>query len=77
LTEDERAQLRDVVGRCDTLRALDQLVSDFAGTARERHGQHLNTWLVAAQASDIPQLGRFATSLLADYDPVRAGLTLP
>jgi hypothetical protein len=33
---------------------LDQLVSDFAGMARERHGHHLNTWIAAAQPSDIP-----------------------
>jgi len=77
LTEDEHTQLHEVVRRCDTLRALNELVSDFAGMTRERHGHHLNTWIAAAQASDIPQLRRFATSLLADYDAVRAGLTLP
>jgi transposase len=77
LTEEERDQLQDVLERCDTLRALNELVSDFAGMTRERHGHHLNTWIAAAQASGIPQLRRFATSLLADYDAVRAGLTLP
>jgi len=59
------------------LRTVNDLVSDFAGMTRERQGHHLNTWIAAAQASGIPPLRRFATGLLADYDAVRAGLTLP
>ena len=77
LTEDEHAQLRDVLEHCETLRTVNQLVGDFAGTARERHGHHLDSWIAAAHASEIPQLSRFAAGLLADYDAVRAGLTLP
>lgn len=77
LTEDEHAQLRDVLERCEILRTVNELVSDFAGMARERHGYHLDSWIAAAQASEIPQLRRFAAGLLADYDAVRAGLTLP
>ena len=76
LTVEELEQLRDLLGRCETLRAVNDLVSDFAGMARRRQGQHLNTWIAAAQASDIPQLRGFATGLLSDYDAVRAGLTL-
>jgi transposase len=76
LTAEELEQLRDVLRRCETLRALNDLVSDFAGMARRRQGEHLNTWIAAAQASDIPQLRGFASGLLADYDAVRAGLTL-
>jgi transposase len=76
LTAEELEQLRDVLGRCETLRAVNELVSDFAGMARRRQGEHLNTWIAAAQASDIPQLRGFASGLLADYDAVRAGLTL-
>jgi transposase len=77
LTADEHQQLHDVLDRCETLRAVNELVSDFAGMARQRQGQHLNTWIAAAQASDSPQLRGFANGLLADYDAVRAGLTLP
>lgn len=44
--------------------------------ARERQGDHLDAWIAAAQASGIPPLRSFATGLLADYDAVRAGLTL-
>jgi transposase len=77
LTEDEHAQLRNVLERCETLRTVNKLVSDFAGMARARHGQHLDRRLNAAQASEIPQMQRFAAGLLADYDAVRAGLTRP
>lgn len=76
LTDDEHQQLRDVLGRCETLRAVNELVSDFAGMARGRKGQHLDTWIASAQASNISPLRGFATGLLADYDAVRAGLTL-
>jgi len=44
---------------------------------RHLHGQHLDTWIAQAQASEIPQLHGFATGLLKDYDAVRNGLTLP
>jgi transposase len=76
LTADEHAQLRNVLDQCEALRTVNDLVSDFAGMARERQGHHLNTWIATAQASGIPPLRRFATGLLADYDAVRAGLTL-
>jgi transposase len=77
LTADEREQLREVLGRCEILRAVTELVSDFVGMARGRQGQHLNAWIAAAQASDIAPLRGFATGLLADYDAVLAGLSLP
>ncbi|MFC4944215.1 transposase [Pseudonocardia sp. GCM10023141] len=63
--------------RCPVLRAVDQLVGDFGGMLRHLHGQHLDTWIAQAQASEIPQLHGFATGLLKDYDAVRNGLTLP
>ena len=76
LTAEELEQLRHVLGRCETLRAVNDLVSDFARMARRPQGQNLNTWIAAAPASDVPQLRGFTTGLLADYDAVRAGLTL-
>jgi transposase len=76
LTPDELTKLNDVLDRCEALRSVDKLVADFAGMARQRQGNHLDTWIAAAQASDIPPLRQFATGLLADYDAVRAGLTL-
>jgi transposase len=74
--EQQRADLAKILDRCPTLRTVDQLVSDFAGMLRQRQGQHLDSWVAAAQTSDIPQLRGFADGLLKDYDAVRNGLTL-
>jgi len=41
-----------------------------------RHGQDFETWLSAVEASPLPELHRFAHSLLKDRDAVVAGLTL-
>jgi transposase len=76
-TEKEQADLARILERCTILRAVDQLVSDFAGMLRHRQGQHLDAWIANAQASDISQIQGFAAGLLKDYDAVRNGLTLP
>lgn len=76
-TEHDHAALARIMNRCPVLRAVDQLVSDFGGMLRQLRGQHLDTWIAQAQASEIPHLHGFATGLLKDYDAVRNGLTLP
>jgi transposase len=73
----EHADLDRILQRCEQLRTVDRLVSDFAGMLRQRQGQHLDTWITQAQTSGIPQLAGFAAGLLKDYDAVRNGLTLP
>jgi transposase len=75
-SETEQADLARILDRCQTLRTVDELASDFGGTLRHRQGQHLDTWIANAQASDIPQLQGFAAGLVKDYDAVRNGLTL-
>jgi transposase len=75
-SEEEQADLTRILDRCPTLRTVDQLVSDFAGMLRQRQGQHLDTWIAQAQASEISQMEGFAGGLLKDYDAVRNGLTL-
>jgi transposase len=77
LTGDEHVRLGEVLVRCQTLRTVNQLVSDFAGMARELRGQHLGTRITQARASAITQLAGFAEGLGKDYDAVRNGLTLP
>lgn len=72
----EQADLTRILDRCPALRAVDELVSDFGGMLRQRQGQHLDTWIAKAQASDISPLRGFAAGLLKDYDAVRNGLTL-
>ncbi|SPL98724.1 Mobile element protein [[Actinomadura] parvosata subsp. kistnae] len=75
-SEQEQADLAQILDRCQTLKAVDQLVSDFAGMLRHRQGQHLDTWIANAQTSGITQMQGFADGLLKDYDAVRNGLTL-
>jgi transposase len=76
-TDREQADLARILDRCDSLRTVDELVSDFAGMLRQRQGQHLDTWITQARASAVAQLTGFAAGLLKDYDAVRNGLTLP
>ncbi|WP_297542999.1 transposase [Amycolatopsis sp.] len=75
-TEREQTCLKEILERCETLRTVDDLVSDFAGMLRQRQGQHLDGWIGRAQASGVQQLQGFAAGLLKDYDAVRNGLTL-
>jgi hypothetical protein len=55
-SDDETTTLARIVARCETLRSINALVSDFAGMARERHGRHRDTWITTAHTSGIPQL---------------------
>ncbi|MGW4716619.1 hypothetical protein ACWEO7_16885, partial [Nocardia sp. NPDC004260] len=41
-TESEQADLAQILDRCEVLRSVDQLVSDFGGMLRHRRGQHLD-----------------------------------
>jgi transposase len=76
-TDREQADLARTLERCDSLRTVDELVSDFASMLRQRQGQHLDTWITRARASGVAQLAGFAAGLVKDYDAVRNGLTLP
>jgi transposase len=52
------------------------LAQDFAALVRERQPDLFDRWLERAAASDVAPLRRFATGLRADYDAVKAGITL-
>lgn len=52
------------------------LTRDFLDMVRERTGERLAQWIGAAQGSDVSELRRYATGLLADRMAVQAGLTL-
>ena len=52
------------------------LAQDFAALVRERQSDRFDSWLDRAMASGVAPLRRFATGLRADYDVVKAGLTL-
>jgi transposase len=76
-TDREQADLDRILQRCEELRTVDRLVSDFAGMLRQLQGQHMDTWIAQSQTSGVAQLAGFAAGLLKDYDAVRNGLTLP
>lgn len=58
------------------IRSAYRLTQDFLGMVRERTGDQLADWIVAAQGSEVSELRRYATGLLADRQAVEAGLTL-
>jgi transposase len=76
-TDREQADLDRILQRCEELRTVDRLVSDFASMLRQLQGQHMDTWIAQARTSGVAQLAGFAAGLLKDYDAVRNGLTLP
>jgi transposase len=78
LTDDEHAQLAAIRARCPHLDALAGHVTSFAQMMTARTGEDdLETWLAAAQTSDLPQLRSFAHGIRLDKQAVTNGLTLP
>ncbi|WTX01131.1 ISL3 family transposase (plasmid) [Streptomycetaceae bacterium NBC_01309] len=76
LSEDERADLKEVLARCPELDAAAEHVRDFGEILGRRSGARLPTWIAAVDASQLPGLTGFALHLLRDFDAVTAGLTL-
>jgi transposase len=52
------------------------LAEEFTGLLRERAPERLDAWLQRAQSSTLRPLRNFARRLWADYDAVRAAVTL-
>ncbi|MEV0136636.1 transposase [Dactylosporangium sp. NPDC050688] len=77
LTPDEQHKLNDIRSRCPHLDALTTHVAAFGDMLTSRHGHHLDAWIAAVQADDLPELHSYANGLQRDYDAVRNGLTLP
>jgi transposase len=77
LDEDEKAKLSQVQARCPHLDALAGQVTEFAKILTGRHGERLDAWITAADASDLPDLHSFTTGIKRDYDAVLNGLTRP
>ncbi len=68
------AQLR--AQHAEVAEAID-LAQDFTQLVRQRHPEHLDTWLERASKSTLEALQHFATGLYEDYHAVKAGVTLP
>jgi transposase len=76
LTEQHQTALTHLCQADGTVQIAYTLAQAFSAILRERRGEQLETWIVAAQASGLPELHRFANGLLADKAAVQAGLTL-
>jgi transposase len=77
LTEDEKSQRARLQAQEGEIAEAITLTQDFAGLVRQRHPGQLETWLERATASGLQAFKSFANGLRADYDAVKAGLTLP
>jgi transposase len=77
LTDDDRAALAAITGRCPELSATGALVRGFASMLLHRKGNELPAWADQAEASTVRELRSFAAGLRKDWAAVTAGLTLP
>lgn len=76
LTDTHQTCLTRLCQADGTVHTAYTLAQEFTTMLRERRGEQLDAWIVAAEASGIPELRRFAAGLLADKAAVQAGLTL-
>jgi transposase len=76
LTEDEKQQLARLHAQAGAIAEAITLTQDFAGLVRQRQPDQLDTWLERATASGLQAFKSFANGLRADYDAVKAGITL-
>ncbi|MGW5259109.1 ISL3 family transposase [Streptomyces sp. NPDC004012] len=65
-----------ILARCPELDRTAEHVRAFAELMNNRQGRHLDQWIDAVQADDLPALHGFATGLGQDLDAVVAGLSL-
>jgi transposase len=77
LNTEDTQRLKAVLADCPELNALRGHVRDFAQMMLQRRGRHLEEWMAAACADDLPDLHSFVTGLRRDLDAVTAGLSLP
>ena len=67
-------KLDAVLAGCPELSALRGHVRDFAQMMLQRRGRHLQEWMAAVLADDLPDLHSFVTGLRRDPNAVAAGL---
>jgi len=76
LTDDQRHQLQQILGRSEEIAVAHRVATSFAHLLRQRRGADLETWVHQAEACDVREIRSFATTLRHDWDAVVAGLTL-
>lgn len=62
---------------CPDAAIIYPLAQSFGQMIRERQADQLEVWLKKAEASALPDLRNFATSLRRDYTAIQSGLSLP
>jgi hypothetical protein len=65
LAAEDQERLEAVLAGCPERTALRVRVRDFAQMMLQRRGQHLQEWMAAACADDLPDLHSFVTGLRA------------
>ena len=76
LTDDEKHQRAQLQAQEGEIAEAIRLTQDFAALVRQRQPDQLETWLERATASGLQAFKSFANSLRADYEAVKAGVTL-
>jgi transposase len=76
-TADEAQQLAQVQAQPPAVAEAIDLAEDFLTLVRQRQPAPLDPWLTRAATSTLAAMRRFAAGLYADYQAVRAGVTLP
>jgi transposase len=76
LTEDEKQQRARLHAQEGAIAEAIALTQDFAALVRQRQPEQLETWLERATASSLQAFKSFANGLRADYEAVKAGVTL-
>jgi transposase len=76
LTDEDKQQLTKLQGLAGEIGAAITLTQDFAALVRQRQSDQLDRWIERATASGLQAFQSLANGLRADYDAVKAGVTL-
>lgn len=76
LNDDEKQQRARLQAQEGAIAEAIELTQDFAALVRQRQPDQLETWLERATASGLQAFKSFAIGLQADYEAVKAGVTL-
>jgi transposase len=76
INDDEKKQLARLQAQEGAIAEAIELTQDFAEFVRQRQPDQLETWLARATASGLQAFKSFANGLRADYEAVKAGVTL-
>jgi transposase len=76
LNDDEKSQLARLHSQEGEIAEAITLTQEFAALVRQRQPDQLETWLKRATASGLQAFQSFANGLRADYEAVKAGVTL-